>query len=688
MQFKKILRLGVFLFLSLSLFLSAHGVEKINEIDTIRAELSFIRDKNSPDYIKAKQKLDKIIKKQKIDYSNQARFVDVHRLISEQKYNSAVYELNDLIELGFEISKCNELLGDISYRMQNSSKKTAQYFKLAIKYDSENTEALYKLAKLYLIEKKNILAIEYLKQTIESTNEYNFLHEIKDLILNNITPQNKYEANNLYEALASAYFKLGYKNKCYNALSKAIQINPKDIYLKYHLSGMLFDDNENDYAMALLDSILSENPSDSQIKNLKAKILLKKGYAIDAYEQYLEILSEFPYSKQAKYGIYKIYKNKLKPNEILKKVYSFDASYSPSIKEIYAFSELLYEMNDVNGAQNFEKYAKHLEEMEQEKNRLALAQQEKEKKEKELQLNQEKQQQVKNEKAELLAKKIVPTTKKEEKSKQLVKKNAPKKDKAENKISKKEPVKETPKKETKNVEKIKQIKKTPVIKTKKYLELNEVAKKYLSMEPKTAQNYLAAANTYRQMNEQEIALKYYKEAMKLDPTNSDIYYNIGLVELELNCATEAKINLEKAINLDTENSKAKNLLAFVNQKIITEAINSAYNYYENKDYITAFEIIDSELKNYPKNAQLYYYRGLICSAMDRNAASIIDFQKAIEIDASYYMAYYQLGKTYEKISDERSALVAYEQFLSIEPDEKELVDEIQKKVISLGAKYY
>ena len=71
-----------------------------------------------------------------------------------------------------------------------------------------------------------------------------------------------------------------------------------------------------------------------------------------------------------------------------------------------------------------------------------------------------------------------------------------------------------------------------------------------------------------------------------------------------------------------------------------------------------------------------------------SAENAIDFQKAIEFDPSYYMAYYQLGKAYEKIRDERSALVAYEQFLSIEPDEKDLIQEIQQKVISLGAKYY
>ena len=85
---------------------------------------------------------------------------------------------------------------------------------------------------------------------------------------------------------------------------------------------------------------------------------------------------------------------------------------------------------------------------------------------------------------------------------------------------------------------------------------------------------------------------------------------------------------------------------------------------------------------------MYYYRALVCDAMNRNAAQIIDLQKAISFDPGYYMAYYQLGLAYEKVKDERSALVAYEKFLSTEPDEKELIQEVQKKVMDLGAKYY
>ena len=130
--------------------------------------------------------------------------------------------------------------------------------------------------------------------------------------------------------------------------------------------------------------------------------------------------------------------------------------------------------------------------------------------------------------------------------------------------------------------------------------------------------------------------------------------------MELNSFETARYNLVKAINLDSENSKAANLLTFVNQKIITQIVNNAYEKFENKNFIEAFDILNEGIKKYPKNAQLYYYRALACDSMNRNAAQIMDLQKSIELDPTYYMAYYQLGVAYEKIKDERNDLVAYE----------------------------
>lgn len=652
--------------------------EKQDTIDILRAQLANEKDKNSPNYIKNKQKLEKLISKSKENYTDIARLQDTQRLIDEQKYSAATYELNELIEKGFQTSKCYELLGDIGTKAQYSSKKIANYYKQAIKEDKDNIDATYKLSKLYLKEKKNLLAIENLKKVIEKTDNCTLLEEIKNIITNKIAPLNKYEANNLYEILGDTYIKLGENENSYEAYAKALMINPRDIYLKYYLANLFYEKNLTNDAIKLYNSILNENPKDYQIKSARAKLLAKSGNIEDAYFEYKEILESYPSSNQAIYGIYKIYQNKLEPDKILAKINYKNPNYKPTIKDYRDFSKFLATMEDIQGSSDFELFALNLEKKEQEK----LQQ------ERQLVLNKEKEQE-----------KEIPKEKPKKEIKKTQEKQTPKitknKQQKEKKIQeKKQPIvqkKDNPKQKQDELEKkaIEQESKNAIAKNeKKYNELKKTAQKYLSAAPQTSANLIAAANTYKQMGEPTSALKYYREAMKLDPTNSEIYYSLGLTYFEMNDIQNAKTNLTKAINLDEQNTKAKNLLAFVNQKAITKIINQAYDLYIKKQYVPSFEILEKGIKEYSQNAQLYYYRALVYEAMNRNAAAIIDLQKAIELDGANYMAYYQLGKLYEKIKDERSALVAYERFLSIEPDEKDLIDEIQKKVISLGAKYY
>ena len=653
-----------------------------DELDLLRNELSYIKDKNSPQYTKTLQKLQKYINQHKIDYSQDARLKDIERLISQQKYNCAVWELNSLIEEGYSLSLCYELLGDISYKTMQPSKKTANYYKLSLSNDNDNQSVLFKLAKIYLKENKNILGIEYLKDLTEKTDDANILALIEKMVKNNITPKNKYEANNLYEILGTIYIKTGKTQDLLNAYNKAIILNPDDIFLKYQLGDIYYKLNCANEAISVYDSILEENSADSQIRLTKAELLAKKGNLLSANKEYISILKDYPNLAQAKYGIYKIYKNKLTPDKILTKINEIEnKNYTPSNSDILAFADFLEQMNDIKGAENFKNYVENIEKQKL----LSQKQQELKQQNKQLNANQTKKTQApKNNQNEIIAKK-----QQELKKQQALKKQQEQKKQQE--IKKQQEYKkqqEIKQKENEqkaiNAERERAIKKDP----KKYQEYKKTIDKYMAQNPKNAALYCAIANTYRQMGEPTNAAKYYKEALKQDATNSDIYYNLGLTYLELNSLETAKTNLIKAINLDNENTKAKTLLAFVNQKIVTKIVNNAYSKYETKKYLEALNILDNGIKNYPKNAQIYYYRALVYDAMERNGAAIIDLQKAIDIDPSYYMAYYQLGKAYEKIGDERSALVAWERFLSIEPDEKELIQEIQKKVISLGEKYY
>lgn len=603
---------------------------KLNEIDSIRAELACYKDKNSQEYIKTKQRLGKLIVQNKINYSIQSRFADIQRLIEEKKYNSAIYELNDLIDNNVEVAKCYEILGDICLKTSKDVKSAAKYYKTSM--DNNNEYAHLKLAKLYLIEQKNPLGIEHLRQIVETTNDASILLNIEDFIQNKVTPSNRLEANNFYEILGQIYMRLNRKQESYSAFDKALQLNPRDVYLQYYFGDMLYTDNQNTGALVVYDSILKDNPFESQIRASKAKTLIREGNLLSANKEFLTILQQYPNSNQAKYGIFKIFENRLSADKILEKIYANVPDYKITKEDYVKFVRFLKEIGDYNGAQIFNSYIKQMEHDEQK----SLKAQQKEEKQLQKQQNQSQNEQVQ-------------------------------------KIQKKEkPAK-------------KSVSKTPAKQVDKY---REAIENYLNIENKDVSTYIAIANTYKLMQEPQNALKYYFEALQLSPQNSDIFYSIGLTYLELNEIETAKKYLENSIALNKENTKAINLLSFVNQKIVTQTINSAYSDFENKQYINAFETLNSGIKEYPNNAQLYYYRALVCDAIGRNAAQIIDLQKAIELDPAYYMSYYQLGLAYEKVKDERSALVAYERFLSVEPDEKELIKEVQKKVLTLGAKYY
>ena len=686
----------------------SQNTKTLDEIDLLRADLTVISDKNSPNYIKTKQKLNKLIKQSKIEYSHEYRLEDIKRLMAEQKFNSAVYEINSLIEENYNLSVCYELLADIKIKANADIKSAANCYKLSIQNNPDNISALYKLAKLYLREKRNILGIETLKTTIEKTENKELLENIEDIVKNKIRPQNRYEANNLYEALGNIYFKLNREDDCYYAFLKAIQLNPSDIFLKYHLADLFYENNHNNDAIVMYDSILADNPTDTQIRVSKAKSLGKTGNLLSANKEYLMVLSKYPNSNQAKYGIFKIYENKMSPDKILEKIYSEDKTFQVNSKECRKFAKFLAQMNDNNGSMMFNSYADKLDKIELEKIAIQKTKEQQIKKEKEL---KEKKEIAKKEDKKDIAKNIAqkPTKKENPTQKEIVNddKKVIQKDlnlkkqqkelqdkKAKEEKIQQEKIKQAKAKKEKEereyqkraikAERQKAIAKDP----KNYQKYKIQLDKYLKMNPKDVQIYTAIANTYKLMGEPTSAIINYKEALKIDPVNSDLYYNLGLTYLELNSAQTAKAHLSRAINLDKNNEKAINLLKFVNQKIITQTLNLAYGEYEKKNYIKALSILDKGTKEYPLSAQMFYYRALVYDAMNRNGAQIIDLQKAIELDPSYYMAYYQLGRAYEKIDDERSALVAYERFLSIEPDEKELIEEIQKKVISLGDKYY
>lgn len=858
-----------------SVCLAASNLSALDEIDLIRAELNCTKDKTSKSYINNKQKLEKIILKNNISYTNSDRFVDIQRLMREKKYNAAVYELNDLVEKGVEVSVCYEMLGDIAREIAPDPKTALQYYQLSLKENPKNHNSKYKIATLYFVNSRNILGIETFSELVNETNDKEILNMVETFAKNKVFPKDNFEANNLYEIVGRIYLKTGRVEESYLAFLKAIQLNPYDIYLKYYLGELFYKNNKLVDAVNVFNSILREFPTDNQIRTLKAKALAKDGKTQSAINEYLIILEDNPDSKQARIGIYELYKKSLFEGKILPEAVLAKTSTNPNFKvdknDLLAFAKVLKTAGDTKGAAIFEKRAgdysfkdnlntvalkskmdskssglipatniiasqtasapaklvtsnsqpkvpqpqavsnsqpkivsqpqavtsqpkveqkslpkavsasqpkvatktlpkaekndslldfneandpfnsfeeakeqepkevtkkeikKEIKKEPQKETRKEVTQEAKQVQtqkqtpaQSEAQRQPQKQTQTQNQdnirhEVKLQPKQKLPSAQKTEtkqpvktqvkpenkpikqqapaqnikevKPQAEVKKLEPNVDtKAETKDITKTPTKTTAKKQSKDEFselEIEQERKKAIEKNKNdYAKYKRVIDGYEAITPKTSQIYLAIANTYKQMGMPKSALQNYKEALKLEPANSNINYDLGLAYLELNSLKTAKNYLAKSISLDKENTKAVNLLAFVNQKIITDTINKAYSDFEKKEYLTALDILGDGLKEFPKNAQMHYYRALVYDAMNRNGAQVIDLQKAIEFDPAFYMSYYQLGVAYEKIGDLRSALVAYERFLSIEPDEKELIDEVQKKVIKLGKVFY
>ena len=790
----------------------------VDMLDSYRSQLACQKDKSSQNYIKLKNKFDKFLVESRIDYSPQARYEDTIRLINEKKYDIAIFEINNLIAENHYTTKCYEFLGDISVKSETNYSKAVKYYKQALKENSDNVSAAYKLAKIYLKLRKNIMGLEYLKYTVNKTQNPDVLNEIEYMLKNAIEPSDRFDANNMYEILGDLYVRRNDKEGAFTAYNNALKLNPNDLYLKYYLGDLYYSIGEDKNAAFVYNAILSENPSDSGIRTSRAKALSRDGDLLSADSEYRKILELNPNSTQALYGLYKIYERKLTPDKILEKIYSDVPNYKPTKAEILKFAKVLEPTNDlvainayISYAQNLEKIEKEkieaqrrvdeekrkaieaekqrvlqiqkqkqekirqeqekirlqkeaeakkkaeleaarLKKLEEQKKALELARQEKLKKEqlakeqaKRLQEEKLRKEQLAKEEAKRLQEEKIRKEKerklalqKQQEEKKLeqqriqaekkayeerlaferkqkeeelkLQKQAELERKKEEQRLKEEQLKIEKQKEAERLaeEKARQEKLLAEKKQKEYEDKLIVSERQKAMQkdlaaynkamaqienyqkesPMTAQSYVAVANTYKMTNQNMSAIRNYKEAMKLDPTNSDIYYNLGLSYMELNSFVTSRANLTKAVNLDKSNTKAVNLLAFVNQKLVTSVINNAFAEFEKKEYMAAYDILNDGIKEFPKNSQLYYYRAVVADAMGRNAAQILDLQKSIELDPSHYMSFYQLAKAYEKINDERNALVAYERFLSIEPEEKELVDEVQKKVLKLSEKYY
>lgn len=187
---------------------------------------------------------------------------------------------------------------------------------------------------------------------------------------------------------------------------------------------------------------------------------------------------------------------------------------------------------------------------------------------------------------------------------------------------------------------------------------------YQAIQPPSFDSLSGIAACYKALNNDSQALEYYKKAFDLKP-NSDVAYYIGVLYSEKENWVSSKTYLKKALTINPNNAKAKDLLGTVSEQVNIKLVDDAIAVYDKGDYVKASALFNQILLSDPKNSYALYYRGLISDNGKKYLAAINDYKKAIQYNSELTIIYYLLAIDYDSLSQFKSALINYKKYVSL-----------------------
>ncbi|RLC38310.1 hypothetical protein DRH27_02595 [Candidatus Falkowbacteria bacterium] len=167
--------------------------------------------------------------------------------------------------------------------------------------------------------------------------------------------------------------------------------------------------------------------------------------------------------------------------------------------------------------------------------------------------------------------------------------------------------------------------------------------------------------TYSKDN-QVFAIKAFREAKKLEPTNPVLSVELGKLYLETGAIVEAVSVLEEANNLKNNYFEAEFNLA------------KAYSQ-SGKEY-DALMILDKIVKEQP-SADVFYEQGRIYYNIGNFDMAINNFEEVLDIVPNHSNALYSIGLAFEGIGEKDRALDFFKKVLDLNPENKEIMEKIE-----------
>lgn len=187
------------------------------------------------------------------------------------------------------------------------------------------------------------------------------------------------------------------------------------------------------------------------------------------------------------------------------------------------------------------------------------------------------------------------------------------------------------------------------------------------------------------------AIEYYKEVLKYDKQNPEVYINLAIAYNQNKDFASAKSILNEAMSKYPNNKQLKDVLASVNDESNGEVIGKALSLYNSQNYQQAISVYSSIQ---PQTFDSLVGIATCYKALDKDDAAIEYYKKALNLKQNSDVAYY-LGILYADKQDYANAKTYLNLAVKLNPsnnDAKEFLAEVTQNgdsaLLEEGIDYY
>lgn len=570
--------------------------------------------------------LNKCLSVLKFNTSPQSRYETAKQLRAEGNFAAAAYEFNQSLGDKNLIKDSYEQIGDIM-RLLGNDPKAAEYYRKAISVSPTDIPLRLTYAKL----------LDKLDQEEAAVEEYNYILtksiDNKDVLysLERIYKK-KLEANPSDSDLTSNLGAILQKqNKLDEALAyykKAEQLDPSNINTRINV-GTLYQQKE-DYKTAIIayDSVLILYPDNLNANIYKAQCLAALGNVKEAQAAYKKVLALDPANTEAQNGIFESAKKSMPVAQYIEYVKK-NANGQDMSGMLYTYALDLHKQNKLDDAITIYNELLKSDTTGEVYINLAIAQNQKE-----------------NYDAAINTLNIAKT--KFPNNTQIATTMGNIKEGAMN---------------------------AKLSQAAEYYNNKEYQKaitEYLKIQPATVDTMLGVASAYQNMDDNANAIEYYKKALSLKPTDSEIAYYIGALYADDERYVDAETYLKKAIALNKNNQQAQELLGQIQEQNKATALNDAIEFYDAQKYDESLALLNKVLTSDSNNTYALYYRGMIFDAQKKLNEAIADFKKVLSLNSTDFLILnYMIAADYDTLEKYKEAYNYYSVFAnSNAPDDE------------------